>query len=164
VLLAWDRALIIEPRRDTDVADVLMMANAQLLEMRTYDELLDAELPRMRELVDDVRRRTVWLASRRYVRLARRLHTLVGEVTELTERVDNALQVTEDVYLARVYAAAIDLFRVPVVGAAVDRKLATIRETYTALQGDAAGARAEILEIAIVVMIAFEIVMSFIRY
>jgi uncharacterized Rmd1/YagE family protein len=72
--------------------------------------------------------------------------------------------VTEDVYLARVYAAAMDLFRVPVVGAAVDRKLATIRETYTALHGDAAGARAEILEIAIVVMIAFEIVMSFIRY
>jgi hypothetical protein len=164
VVLTWDRALIVEPRRDTDVADVLEMANAQLLEMRTYDELLDAELPRMRELVADVRRRTVWLASRRYTRLARRLHTLVGEVTGLTERVDNALQVTEDVYLARVYAAAMDLFRVPVVGAAVDRKLATIRETYTALQGDAAGSRAEILEAAIVAMIAFEIVMSFVRH
>jgi hypothetical protein len=163
VVLTWDRALIVEPRRDTDVADVLEMANAQLLEMRTYDEMLDAELPRMRELVEATRRGANLLASRRYGRLARRLHTLVSEVSELAERVDNALQVTEDVYLARVYAAAIETFRVPAVSAAVDRKLATIRETYTALHGDAAGARAELLEIAIVVMIAFEIVMSFVR-
>ena len=53
------------------------------------------------------------LAARRYAGLARRLYTLVAEVTELTEKVDNALQVTEDVYLARIYAAALDLFRVP---------------------------------------------------
>jgi hypothetical protein len=164
VVLTWDRALIVEPRRDTDVADVLEMANAQLLEMRTYDEMLDAELPRMRAMVEATRRGANMLASRRYGRLARQLHSLVSEVSELTERVDNALQVTEDVYLARVYAAAMESFRVPAVSAAVDRKLATIRETYTALHGDAAGARAEILEIAIVVMIAFEIVMSFVRH
>ena len=54
------------------------------------------------------------------------------------------LQVTEDVYLARVYAAAMELFRVPNVSAAVDRKLAIIRETYTALHSEAAGSRAEL--------------------
>ncbi len=107
-VITWDRAFIYEPRRETDVADVLEMANAQLLEIRTYDEMLDAELPRMRDLVEAARRRMNLLASRRYARLARRLHTLVAEVSELTERVDNALQVTEDVYLARVYAAAMD--------------------------------------------------------
>ena len=77
---------------------------------------------------------------------------------------DNALQVTEDVYLARVYAAAIELFRVPAVGAAVDRKLAILRETYTALHGEAAGTRAELLETAILVLIAFEIVLSLVRH
>jgi hypothetical protein len=157
-VITWDRAFILEPQRETDVADVLEMANAQLLEMRSYEEMLDEELPRMHDLVEAARRRTNLLAARRYGRLARRLHTLVAEVTELAERVDNALQVTEDVYLARVYAAAMDLFRVPNVSAAVDRKLAIVRETYTALHGEAAGARAELLEAALPGLVAVEIV------
>lgn len=163
-VITWDRALLYEPQGDTDVADVLEIANAQLLEIRVYDELLDDELPRMHDLVEAARRRTNLLASRRYARLARRLHTLVAEVTELAERVDNALQVTEDVYLARVYAAAIGLFRVPNVSAAVDRKLAIIRETYTALHSEAEGSRAELLEIAVLVLIALEIVLSLVRH
>jgi hypothetical protein len=163
-VITWDRAFILEPRLETDVADVLEMANAQLLELRSYDEMLDDELPRMRALVEAARSRTSLLASRRYARLARQLHTLVAEVTELAERVDNALQVTEDVYLARVYSAAMGLFRVPNVSAAVDRKLAIIRQTYTALHGEAAGGRAELLETAILVLIAVEIVLSLLRH
>ncbi len=164
VVITWDRAFIYEPQQETDVADVLEMANAQLLEMRVYDEMLDDELPRMNRLVEAARRRTTLVASRRYAKLARRLHMLVAEVTVFAERVDNALQVTEDVYLARVYAAAIDLFRVPNVTMAVDRKLAIIRETYTALQNDASGSRAELLEIAILVLIVIEIVLSLIPH
>ncbi len=163
VVLGWDRAFIYEPRGDSDVTDVLEVANAQLLEMRYYDELLDDELPRMYDLVEAARRTISLLAARRYARLARRLYGLVAEVTELTERVDNALQVTEDVYLARVYAAAMELFRVPNVSAAVDRKLAIIRETYRALHSEAQSGRAEVLEVAILVLIAIEIVLSLVR-
>ena len=164
VVITWDRAFIYEPQRETDVADVLEMANAQLLEMRVYDEMLDDELPRMHDLVEAARRGTTMVASRRYAKLARRLHTLVAEVTVLAERVDNALQVTEDVYLARVYAAAMELLRVPNVSKAVDRKLAIVREIYTALQSDAAGARGELIEIAVLVLIAIEIVLSLVRH
>lgn len=164
VVLGWDRAFIYEPRQDTDVVDVLEVANAQLLEMRYYDELLDDELPRMYDLVEAARRTISLLAARRYARLARRLYALVAEVTELTERVDNALQVTEDVYLARVYAAAIDLFRVPNVSAAVNRKLAIIRDTYAALYSEASSQRAELLEIGIIVLIVIEIVLSLVRH
>ena len=163
VVLTWDRAFVYEPRGDADVTDVIEVANAQLLEMRYYDELLDAELPRMNAHVAAARSGLNPLAARRYAGLARRLYSLVADVTELTERVDNALQVTEDVYLARVYAAALDQFRVAAVTAAVNRKLAIMRETYTALYDEAAGARAEVLEIAIVVLIMFEIVMAFVR-
>ncbi len=160
VVLTWDRAFIYEPRQDSDVADVLEVANAQLVEMRYYDELLDAELPRMYDLIEQTQRATRLLASRRFADLARRLSGLVAEVTELTERVDNALKVTEDVYLARVYAAALDLLRVSVVGAAVDRKLAIIRETYAALYQEASAARAELMEAIIVVLILVEIVLA----
>ena len=163
-VITWDRAFLYEPRGETDVADVLELANAQLLEMRAYDQLLNDEMPRMRALSDTRRPRFSALSGRRYARLARRLRALVAEITELTERVDNALQVTEDVYLARVYAAAIDLMRVPKFGDAVDRKLAIIRETYTALQSEAESSRAELLEIAVIGLIATEILLSFIRH
>jgi hypothetical protein len=160
VVLTWDRAFIYEPRGDSDVADVLEVANAQLLEMRYYDELLDAELPRMYDLVETTRRGLNVLAARRYAGLARKLYTLVAEVTELTEKIDNALQVTEDVYLARVYAAALELFRVPTVSAAVDRKLSIIRDTYTALYDEASSSRSELMEAAIVLLIVVEVVLA----
>jgi len=159
VVLTWDRAFIYEPRRETDVADVIEVANAQFLQMRYYDELLDAELPRMYDLVEEATRR-LSLGPRRFAGLARRLYTLVAEVTELTEKVDNALQVTEDVYLARVYAAALDLFRVKAVSSAVDRKLAIIRDTYAALYDEAASSRAGLMEGAVVVLILVEIVLA----
>lgn len=164
VVLTWDRAFIYEPRSDSDVMDVIEVANAQLLELRYYDELLDDELPMMYDRVEDARRAASLFASRRFADLARGLYTLVAEVTELTEKVDNALQVTEDVYLARVYSAALEQFRVPNVSAAVDRKLAIIRDTYTALYDEASSRRAEILEIAIVLLIVMEIVLALVRH
>lgn len=164
VVLTWDRAFVYEPRGDSDVADVLEVANAQLLELRYYDELLDDELPRMYALVEEARGAASLRAARRFAHLARRLYALVAEVTEVTEKVDNALQVTEDVYLARIYAAALDLFRVPKLGAAVDRKLAIMRDTYTALYDEASSRRAELLEVAIVLLIVIEIVLAVLRH
>lgn len=163
-VLTWDRAFIYEPRDDSDVVDVLEVANAQLLELRYYDELLDAELPRMYDLVEATHHVANPFAARRYADLARHLYTLVAEVTEITEKVDNALQVTEDVYLARVYAAALELFRVPHVSKAVDRKLSIIRDSYSALYEEASSKRGELLELAIIALIVVEIVIAVIRH
>ncbi len=164
VILTWDRAFIYEPRGDSDVDDVLEVANAQLLEMRYYDDLLDAELPRMYKLVESIRRPWNLFAARRYAGLARELNALVAEVTELTEKVDNALQVTEDVYLARIYAAAVEMFRVRTVYAGVERKLAIIRDTYRALYEEASSSRAELMEITVIVLIAVEVVLAFLKH
>lgn len=160
LVMTWDRAFMYEPRGDSDVLDVLDVANAQLLEMRFYDGLLDAELPKMYDLVEAMQRSRPWWGSRRYADLARRFHGLVAEVTELREKVDNALQVTEDVYLARIYTAAHEVFRVGLVNAAVDRKLAIIRDTYTALYDEASAARSALMETAIIVLIVIEVVLA----
>jgi hypothetical protein len=160
-VLTWDRAFVLEPAPHvSDIADVLEVANAQLLELRYYDELLDDELPRMYDRVAEARKALRGLGRRRYATLARELHRLVAEVTEITERVDNALKVTEDVYLARVYGTALELFRVSTWGSAVDRKLSIVRDTYTALYDEASTARAELLEIAIVLLIVFELLLA----
>lgn len=159
-VLTWDQAFLIEPGGDRDVADVLEVATAQLLELRYYDALLDRELPRMYDRVQSAHRRWFGRGRARYAKLAHDLHVLVAEVTEITERIDNALKVTEDVYLARVYGAALELFRVPSWAAAVDRKLDIIRQTYTALHDEANTARAELLEIGILLLIVLEIVLA----
>lgn len=163
VVLTWDHAFVLEPGDDLDVVDVLEVANAQLLEIRYWDELLDGELPRMYEQVERAREAFGGLSRRRHANVARRLHARVAEVRESAERVDNALIVTEDVYLARIYGAAIELFRVGAWTSAVDRKLAIMRDTYTALYDEAATARAEILEAGILLLIVFEILMAFVR-
>jgi hypothetical protein len=163
-VLTWDRAFIYEPRGDSDVMDIIEVANAQVLQMRYYDELLDAELPRMYEAVGNARRGLNLFRARRFSSLARRFHTLVAEVTELTEKLDNALQVTEDVYLARIYAAALELFRVHAVNVAVNRKLAIIRETYTALYDEASASLAEMLEILVILLITAEIGIALFRH
>ncbi len=163
VVLSWDHAFLVEPTGESDVADVLEVANAQLLELLYYDALLDAELPRMYDRVDEARHRLRSLMRRRYADLARELYTLVAEVTQVTEKVDNALKVVEDVYLARVYTAALELFRVPAWAAAVERKLEIVRDTYSALYDEGTASRAELLELTIVLLILFEIIMAFVR-
>ncbi|MBI4540552.1 MAG: hypothetical protein HY704_13710 [Gemmatimonadetes bacterium] len=160
VVLTWDHALLYEPAGDMDVANVLEVANAQLLELRYYDDLLDQELPRMYDRVSQARSAIRALGRRRYAAIARELHALVAEITEITEKVENALRVTEDVHLARIYGSALELFRVPTWTAAVDRKLALIRDTYATLYDEAATGRAELLEAAIVLLIVLEIILA----
>jgi hypothetical protein len=164
VALSWDHAFVWDPAGESDVADVLEVANAQLLELRYYDELLDDELRRIYDRVEETRGGLASLSRRRFSRLARTIYSRVAEVTEIMERVDNALIVTEDVYLARIYGAALELFRVRTWANGVEKKLELMRDTYRALYDEAATARAEILEAAIVLLIVLEIVLAFLGW
>ena len=47
----WNCAFVLEPSGSRDIPDILELASSQLLELRYYDELFDAELARVyREL------------------------------------------------------------------------------------------------------------------
>ena len=163
-ILTWDNALVVDPSAgDADVQYILEFANAQLLELRYYDALLDAELPRMYDRVAAARRRSPLRAGRRFAGLLHDLQSQVAESTEIVERVENSLKVTDDVYLARIYTVALEIFRGRVWRAGIDRKLAIVRETYAMLNDEAQASRAEFLETAIVLLIVFEIVLAFFR-
>jgi hypothetical protein len=163
-LLTWENALVVEPgEEDTDLQYILEFANAQLLELRYYDAQLDAELPRLYDAIEAARARRSVFPGRRFGALLSRLQAQVADSTELVERVENALKVTDDVYLARVYSAALELFRGRAWRAGIDRKLAILRETYAMLNSEAQALRSETLEIAIVVLIVGELVMAFLR-
>jgi len=162
-ILTWDNALVIEPApNDTDVQFILEFANAQLLELRYYDALLDGELPKMYDRIAALRARPRMLLGRRFVPLLTELQTIVADTTELVERVENSLKVTDDVYLARVYSSALEIFRGRAWRSGIDRKLAIIRETYGMLNAEAQAARAEALELAIVLLIVAEIFLAFV--
>jgi hypothetical protein len=166
VVITWDSALIIDPdRSDHDVEYVLEFANAQLLELRVYDALLDEQLPMLYDRIEE--RRRVPALTRRYRPLLADLQTRVADITEIVERADNGFKVVNDVYLARVYIAALEVFREQAWEQAwrrgIDRKLGIFRETYSMLNAEAQAARAELLELTIVVLIVFEIVLSLVR-
>lgn len=165
VVITWENALVLEPSaHDRDVEYILEFANAQLLEFRVYDALLDAELPAMYDQVADARRRNHPLPTRRFQAVLSRLQTRVADVTETIERAENALKVTDDVYLARVYGAALELFRAAAWRRGVERKLEIVRATYAMLNGEAQVARAELLELAVLLLIVMEIVLGIIRH
>jgi hypothetical protein len=160
-VLTWNSALIVDPTEgDSDVQLILEFANAQLLELRYYDALLDAELPRMYDRIAEGRAAGRALRRRRYAGLLSALQTLVADSTEIVERAENALKVTDDVFLARVYAAALELFRGRAWRGGIDHKLAIIRQTYAMLNAEAMTVRNEVLEVAIVVLIVVEIVLA----
>ena len=165
-VLTWDNALVVEPRgEDRDVEYVLEFANAQLLELRMYDMQLDAELPALSERVATAR-------TRRRLRFSGRFRTVAVRsrpawpisLRDRRARVENALKVTNDVYLARIYTAALELFREQAWQRGIERKLGILRDTYAMLNDEAQAARAELLEIAIVVLIVAELLLAASRH
>jgi hypothetical protein len=163
-VLTWDNALVVEPQtNDRDVEYILEFANAQLLELRVYDALLDAELPAMYDRITATRERQRPLPTRRFASVLSDLQARVADVTETVERAENALKVTDDVYLARVYGAALDLFRATAWRSGIERKLEIFRETYAMLNGEAQAARSELLEIVVIVVIVAELLVGLMR-
>ena len=163
-VLTWNAALVVERvPADEDVPYVLEFANAQLLELRYHDSLLDDELPRTYNEIAAARGRFHFL-GRRYSRLLGLLQTRVADATEAVERVDNALRVTDDVFLARIYSTAMDIFRAPTWRRGIDRKVAIIRDAYVMLNGEAQARRAEVMELTIIALIALEILLALVRH
>lgn len=163
-VLTWNAALVVEPvAEDADVQYVLEFANAQLLELRFDDAMLDAEIPKIYTRIAEARRgfHGLW---RGFSRVLAQLQTRVADVTELVERAENSLKVTDDVFLARIYAAALEVFRAATWRRGIDRKLGILRDSYQMLDAESQARRAEMLEVIIILLIAFEIVLSLIRY
>ena len=154
--LTWYAALVVEDEPgESAVEYMLEFANAQLLELRFYDAILDNELPLMNA--------RILQARRRFSRLLADLQTLVSDATDTVERIENSFKVTDDVFLGRVYAAALEIFGGRAWRRGIDRKLETLRSTYIMLNAEAQALRSEVLEITVILLILAEIVLAMFR-
>ncbi len=159
-IFEWNASFVYEPSGSEDIVDLLEIANAQLLELRYYDSLLDSELNRMYDVVGQ---RPASLLFSPYKRLARELLQTLIEISEFIERVENSLTIVGDVYLARVYEGATKELRISYWSEQVSRKHRLLQQTYGLLKGETDTGRALTLESMVVVLILFEILMAYFR-
>jgi hypothetical protein len=127
-VIGWNAAFLYDSTPGAETAiQLLEYANSQLLEFRHYDELLTKELDRVYTLLDEG---TGILARWRLARSATRLHTVLLDVAELTEHVDNAIKFLSDMFSARLYKLAAVKVGVPDYKELVTRKVDTAEELY----------------------------------
>lgn len=158
VVVEWNAAFLYEPSGSDDLVDLLEIANAQLLELRYYDEVLDAELERAYDVIGEKRGGSLLFSP--YRQLSRQLMLTVIELSEFIERVENIIKIVGDTYLARVYELALDQLRIHQWTAQVTRKHKLLQQTYALLKGEVDHDRSLTLEIMVVVLILLEIVMA----
>lgn len=156
VILNWDNALIIEPSGSMDIPDILEFANSQLLELRYYDSIADKELNQIYDSISAKGALSIW-KIKDYERFAARIMKTITELTEITEKIDSSLKVTQDVYYARIYRAILKLLLVKDWEMAIKKKLDIATNVCDMLYREISNKRLEILEFVIVILIAVDI-------
>jgi hypothetical protein len=158
-VIDWNSAFVYEPSGSWDIPDVLEICNAQLLELRYYDDLLDSHIRRIHDEVQQ-KRGSFHLFRSPYKLLTRRVQATVLEMSEFIERVENSLKIIGDFYLAKVYEAGVRRLRIPAWQASVTRKNQMLAHVYQLLKGELDTDRSLTLEFTIVLLIVSEILLA----
>ncbi|MCC6767115.1 MAG: hypothetical protein IT293_20865 [Deltaproteobacteria bacterium] len=159
VVTDWNVALVFDEEWE-DALDVLELLNVQLLELRFLDAMLDRRIGALWEHVSRPRR---LFSFRREVVRVRELSELRLDTATLRERLVNAVKLVGDLYLTKIYARTAERLHLDEWQRSIDGKLELVQKIADVLSGRAATARAEILELTIILLIAFEIVLFFVR-
>jgi hypothetical protein len=129
--------------------------------MRFLDSALDRALDRSYEVIQTERSWSAWLRTRRARVDLAKVGRFQVDGAILFERVSNALKLLGDQYLARVYRAASQRFRLTEWNAGILRKLETIESIYQKVHDRSSGVRMELLEWIVIALIALELVLPF---
>ncbi len=159
IVAGWNAAFIFDtPAGGEPTIRLLEYANSQLLQFRHYDEILTRELERMYDIVET---RKGPFYGWRMRSAAARLRTMLLDVTELTERTNNALKFVGDMFFARVYKLCAVKIGVTDYQALVQEKLHTADELYDFMIEEFHQARAFLLEFIVVLILLIELFFLF---
>ena len=154
-VIGWNAALLYDTSAGAETAiQLLEYANSQLLEFRHYDELLTEILDGVYDSLGKKRGR---LARWRMARSANSLHTVLLEVSELTEHADNAIKFLSDMFAARLYRLAAGKVGVPDYRDLVEQKLKTAEDLYDYMVEQYNQSRAFWLELTVVLILLIEL-------
>jgi hypothetical protein len=154
-VIGWNAAFLYDNQTGADTAiQLLEYANSQLLEFRHYDELLTRELASVYDFMDHGS--GIW-ARWRTARRASRLHTVLLDVDELTERADNAIKFLSDMFSARLYKVAASKIGVTDYKDLVNQKVQTAEELYRFMVDQFHQSRAFVLEFLVVIILIIEL-------
>ncbi len=158
-VIGWNAAFLYDSEAGAETAiQLLEYANSQLLEFRHYDDLLTRELEGVYASLD---KGTGMLARWRLARDATKLHTVLLDVTELTEHADNAIKFLSDMFSARLYKLTAAKVGVPDYKDLVNQKVQTAEELYRFMVDQFNQSRAFALELMVVVILIIELVYLF---
>jgi hypothetical protein len=158
-VLGWNAAFVYDSAAGSETTlQLLEYANSQLLEFRHYDELMTRELARV---YDTVGQRSSIINRWRLPREASRLQTVLLDVTELTERADNAIKFLSDMFSARLYRLAASKVGVPDYKSLTQEKLRTAEDLYRFLIDEFHQSRTFWLETLVVLILLIELVYVF---
>jgi hypothetical protein len=159
VVVGWNAAFVYDTAAGAATTiQLLEYANSQLLEFRHYDEVLTREL---KGVYQSLEKGTGFLARWRLARASARLHTLLLDVTELTERADNAIKFLSDMFSARLYRLAAGKVGVPDYKNLVQQKLSTAENLYKFMVEQFHQGRAFILELLVVIILIIDLIFLF---
>jgi len=159
-VIGWNAAFIYDDPAGAETAiQLLQYANSQLLEFRHYDDLLTKELEKVYDFLETGGTGT-W-ARWRTARAASKLHTVLLDVNELTERADNAIKFLSDMFSARLYKLCASKVGVPDYKDLVKEKLQTAEDLYRFMVDQFNQSRAFVLELMVVVILIIELVYFF---
>jgi len=159
IVAGWNAAFIFDtPAGGEPTIRLLEYANSQLLQFRHYDEILTRELERVYDIVET---RKGLFYGWRMRSAAARLRTMLLDVTELTERTNNALKFVGDMFFARVYKLCAVKIGVTDYQALVQEKLHTADELYDFMIEEFHQARAFLLEFIVVLILLIELFFLF---
>ncbi len=159
-VIGWNAAFIYDTPAGAETAiQLLQYANSQLLEFRHYDELLTRELEDVYAFLD--RGGTGLWRRWTTARAASKLHTVLLDVNELTERADNAIKFLSDMFSARLYKLCAQKVGVPDYKDLVNEKLKTAEDLYRFMVEQFNQSRAFVLELMVVVILIIELIYFF---
>jgi len=159
-VIGWNAAFIYDTPQGAETAiQLLQYANSQLLEFRHYDELMTKELANVYDFLEAGG--TSWWSRWRTANAASKLHTVLLDVNELTERADNAIKFLSDMFSARLYKLCAQKVGVPDYKDLVQEKLQTAEDLYRFMVEQFNQSRAFILELMVVVILIIELVYFF---
>jgi hypothetical protein len=138
--------------------EVLEFVNAQLLEFRYHDELLESELSRSYAALQAPRVMDRFV-GRRSTRAARRLQALYIDVNELTDRLENAVKLVGDHYAARLFGLAAARLGLDAWKRNVEEKLRTLNDIYRFAVEQTGMSQGNLLELVIVLILILEFAM-----